>query len=288
MTARILFLSLVIGTTFSSAYGQRLEPDRWINHEKFGQSVSVSGETALIGLGYEAFPGSPPGVVYCYEHDGVRWIETQTLTAPDGANVDNFSVVDHDGKVAVVGARLHHESGISCGRDNPATTNCGAAYFYRFDDGQWQLEQKVTVDGSIRLGDSVSISGDVAIIGDSRAAHIFRHDGSRWSLEQSLTNQSGTGRSLFGRWVSIRNDVAMVSDERMHHPTLGADTGQVLVYRYEGGQWVETQRLEAHDSREDHHFGRGGIAQDDGVAIIGQVSDFYGFGAAYVFREVGG
>ena len=50
----------------------------------FGQSVSISGDTALVGAPY-LFSVNERGSVYVFTRGGGGWIETQKLLASDGA-----------------------------------------------------------------------------------------------------------------------------------------------------------------------------------------------------------
>jgi len=75
--------------------------DPWIQQQKltasdgaagdfFGVSVSVSGDTAVIGASYHAVGGNiQQGAAYVFVRSGGVWSQQQELTASDGTIFDN-------------------------------------------------------------------------------------------------------------------------------------------------------------------------------------------------------
>jgi hypothetical protein len=104
-----------------------------------------------------------------YQLQNGEWTQTQTLTANDGANGDNFGgSVDVSGDLIIVGARY----------DDDAGSNSGSAYvFKRGNDGQFSQIRKLTApDGAQNdyFGRHVGISG--------QSAAVFR-DGNGYALD---------------------------------------------------------------------------------------------------------
>jgi hypothetical protein len=149
--------------------------------------------------------------------------QTQKLTASDGAEFDNFGAsVSISGDVALVGASGDDDHG----------RNTGSAYvFTRGQDGSWIQTQKLTSDDGAeddQFGVSVSISGDVALVGayfdddhgsNSGSAYLFtRGQDGRWTQTRKLTADDGARSDWFGRSVSVSGDMALVGaygdDER--------------------------------------------------------------------------
>jgi hypothetical protein len=95
------------------------------------------------------------------------------------------------------------------------------------------------------FGMSVSMSGEVSIVGDrwsedngqeSGSAYIYRYDGSAWMLEQKLLAEDGGVLDWFGHSVAIREDMAIVGAS-------GDYTGSAYVFRYDGSVWIQEQKL---------------------------------------------
>ena len=133
--------------------------------DKFGWSVAIDGDAALLGA-RDADPNgeSQAGSAYIfrYNRQTEQWIEEAKLTDPEGEFLDLFGQsVSLRGDVALIGAH---------GNDD-ADLGTGAAFIFRRapkDPGRWNLEQKLTAsDANIgdNFGWSVSLADDAALIG---------------------------------------------------------------------------------------------------------------------------
>ena len=127
--------------------------------DNFGESVAISGSTALVGARYNDDAGSASGSAYIFYYNGTSWSEQAKLTASDGAGGDVFGYsVSISGDYVIVGARGDDDNG----------SYSGSAYVFRRNGTRWFEQAKLTAwDGASddRFGCSVSISGDYAIVG---------------------------------------------------------------------------------------------------------------------------
>ena len=90
-------------------------------YDYFGNSVSISGDYAIVGAPYDDDKGSTSGSAYIFRRDGTNWSEQQKLLASDGAAVDYFGEsVSISGDYAIVGAKYDDDKG----------TNSGSAYMF--------------------------------------------------------------------------------------------------------------------------------------------------------------
>ena len=137
---------------------------------------------------------------------GTTWLQRQKLLASDGAAVDFFGCSDSiRGDYAIAGADYDDDKG----------ANSGSAYIFRWDGTAWVQQQKLLAsDGAAGdcFGGSVSISGDLAIVGaygddsDRGSAYIFKRDGTTWVQQQKLIASDGAAKDYFGYPVSISGD----------------------------------------------------------------------------------
>ncbi|MEE9129335.1 MAG: FG-GAP repeat protein, partial [Phycisphaerales bacterium] len=255
--------------------------------ESFGFSVAVWGETALIGAEWDREIATEAGAVYVFGPQGTSWVEMQKLLASDGASLNHFGhAVALDGDVALIGAGGHQHD------DDSGT---GSAYVFRHNGSSWvQGQELIASDGAWQdgFGTSVSISGDVAVIGavfdddngaQSGSAYVFRYDSKSksWLEEQKLLASDGAGGDFFGTAVAIFGEVALVGADG--HDDGAESTGAVYVFRYDAqtSRWVEEQKLLASDGTELDRFGDSVSISGD-VALIGARLDVSG--SAYVFR----
>jgi hypothetical protein len=237
----------------------------------------------------------------CVEGEACRWsdtcgIEEVKLTAPDGNENDWFGYsVSISGDVAIVGAVLEDAKG----------NNAGAAYIFKRGDSGWVQKQKLTAtDGAKddQFGWSVSISGDVAIVGawgkdggskdpktNAGAAYIFERDGSKWVQKEKVVADDGQANDYFGISVSISRDVAIVGawgeDGGSKDPKTNA--GAAYIFRKGNSGWVQEEKLMASDKEAGDRFGHS-VSISGGLAIVGAYLEgtkgIY-TGAAYIFRK---
>jgi len=299
--------TVVIGADHDDDHGEnsgsghvfRFTGSSWIHETKlvasdgasgdyFGDAVSISGDTIVIGASYDDDKGSSSGSAYIFGLEGSTWEEK--LLASDGMETDFFGMsVALSGDAAIVGAYYNDAIGLTS----------GAAYIYRFDGTSWFEEQKlIAFDGEAgdHFGYTVAISGDVAIVGAPSnseenvyygSAYVFRFDGTNWNQEQKLTTSDGILERALGATVAIFGDIAVImadGDDGMGNRTEG-----VYVFRFNGLNWVEQAKLLAFDGVRDSFFGRSFSISGNTMVIGAAYDDDNGIssGAAYVFHYNG-
>ncbi|MFO0755338.1 MAG: hypothetical protein U0359_02530 [Byssovorax sp.] len=141
--------------------GERLTASDGKAGDRFGFSVALDGDTALIGASFDDVGGSAKqGSAYLFTRSGQVWTEGQHLTASDGTAGDQFGgSVALSGDAALVGASLVDLGG---------NEDLGAAYVFRLGNGAWTEEQRLIAgDGTFqdRFGMSVALSAGTALIG---------------------------------------------------------------------------------------------------------------------------
>jgi hypothetical protein len=277
----ILILCVVVGlgsvAMAADITEQKIIASDAAERDLFGSSVSISGDSAIIGAWGNSDGGHYSGSAYIFNRDGSgSWGEIQKLTASDAASEDAFGTsVSISGNYAIIGAE----------GDNDAGLYTGSAYIFNRDgSGSWSQATKLTnPDGAAydNFGHSVSISGDYAIVGvqgdddtdsDTGSAYIFKNDGSgSWGAVQKLTASDAGWGDHFGTSVSISGDSAIVG---AHHN----DGGAAYIFKNDGsGSWNEVQKL----------TGSGGLGYS--VSISGDIAigGAWGLDQAYIFREDG-
>ncbi|MBM3949797.1 MAG: hypothetical protein FJ312_11295, partial [SAR202 cluster bacterium] len=180
--------------------------------DRFGDSVAVSGDTAVVGARGE---NSAQGSAYVFVRSGATWSQQAKLTASDGAEDDVFGIsVAVSGDTAVVGALFD---------DVGSNDDQGSAYVFVRSGATWSQQAKLTAsDGAARdqFGYSVVVSGDTAVVGaggddigsngDQGSAYVFVRSGATWSQQAKLTASDGATDDEFGRSVAVSGDTAVV------------------------------------------------------------------------------
>ncbi len=225
---------LVIGAAVSDPALAQCESAKLIASDgkpddKFGLSVAVAGDTAVVGAYLDDDRGMDSGSAYVFEFDGRRWLQASKLLAVDGKAEDHFGfAVDVSGNTILVGAKFDDDKG----------ENAGAAYVFRF-----QQTKLLASDGAVRdnFGVSVALDGDVALIGASRdddngmnsgSAYVFRFGDGKWRQEQKLLPSDGEYEEYFGRAVALFGDLAVVGADG--DDVNGVGSGSAYVFRFDG------------------------------------------------------
>jgi hypothetical protein len=274
--------------------------------DNFGYSVSISGDTVIVGAQYDGDNGNRAGAAFIFSRNQGGWVQVQKLTAGDGAEDDQFGTsVSISGDTAIVGAPWNN------GPPPDETSNLGAAYIFSRNEGgadNWGQVQKLTAGDaaySDAFGYSVSISGDTAIVGakwadatrsNSGAAYIFyRNEGGtdNWGQFQKIARGAyGDMHEYLGTSVAISGDTAIAGAPG--YDGYGAGTGAAFIYsRDQDGtdNWGEVKMLTASDHDTGDLFGTSVSISGD-TAIVGSPENNDNgtdSGAAYIFsRNQGG
>lgn len=270
----ILFTSLLALSTPALAQTEyKLAASDAQAGDDFGWSVSLSGDAALVGA-----PSKE--TAYVFRRTGDAWVEEAILTGASGELGWSASL---DTDVALLGAP-----------EVPVTgEEVGSAYVFRQVEDAW-VEETVfaPADATSQFGYSVSVSGDVALVGDpddnvngafSGSAYIFRRTTSGWEEEAMLTASDGQASDRFGRAVSVSGDVALIGAPG---PLTAQEPGSAYLFRRVEEEWVEEAKLTASDAQVLDWFMMSVSVYGD-VGLIGAPFDDEGRGAAYVFRQTG-
>lgn len=183
---------------------QKLTASRSTFVSSFGTSISLDGDTAVIGSpGDNCQAGINCGAAYVYRLGRNSWYEQQRLTASDVKQDDTFGFsVSVSRDTILVGAKWQ-----SCAKGD----RCGAAYTYRFNGTTWIEENKLVAsdsDRSRRFGRDVSVSGDTAMVLGG-GAYVFRFNGTSWIEEQKLFTALEPTNELHADAVSIDGDTVL-------------------------------------------------------------------------------
>ena len=138
-----------------------LTTDDDVTEDHFGTRVAVENNVIVVGSPQDDPSGEDSGSAYVFRFDGSSWSQDVRLNPTDGGAFEYFgSDVAVSDDVVIVGAPGDDDNG----RDS------GSVYEFRYDGSNWnQASKLVASDASeiARLGGSVSISADSALIGAS-------------------------------------------------------------------------------------------------------------------------
>ena len=244
--------------------------------DRFGYSVALCGDTALVGSdGCDSYRGA----AFVFTRSGGVWSQEATLTAPVREAADYFgSVVSLCDGTALVGA--HGRAGFE-----------GVAYVFARSGGGWSQEATLTAPGGAAgddFGGAVSLTADTALVGASGrdatrgAAYVFARSGGGWPQEATLRATDGMAGDQFGVSVALSGDDALVGAWQRD-----SGRGAAYVFTRSGGIWSEEATLAPTEGDPYDMFGMS-VALSGATAVIGADGRDSQRGAAYVFARTGG
>ena len=241
---------------------------------RFGDSVSVAGDTAVVGAFRDDDKAFNSGAAYVFTRNGTTWSEQAKLTASDATAADNFGIsVSVSGDTAVVGAF----------RDDDHGFQSGSAYVFTRTGTTWSEQAKLTASdatAAAHFGWFVSVSGDTAVVGapihdgseNKGAAYVFTRNGTTWSEQAKLTASDGEAFDTFGFSVSVAGDTVVLG---AHNNKVGRGKGSVYVFTRSGTTWSEQAKLTGSDEYAENDFGRSvSVAEDTVVLGTGSASAY--------------
>jgi len=286
--------------------------------DKFGYSVSISGDYAIVGAFEEdedAVGGNTvdrAGAAYIFRIVGGVWSEIQKIVASDRSAYDEFGYsVAISGDYAIVGAYREDEDAAG----GNTLSDPGSVYIYVNNSGTWSEAQKITASDRAdydSFGKSVAIAGDYAIVGNmyddedelggntilgSGSAYILKNNAGTWSEVQKIVASDRGAGDVFGSSVAISGDHAIVGAYGDKDDATGGNSlsyaGSAYIFENSTGVWLETQKIVPSEREADDEFGIsvaisgdyaivGAYQEDEDTAGGNTISDA---GSAYVFKK---
>ncbi len=315
--AAYVFTRDASGTWSQQAYLKASNTDA---QDQFGFSISVSGDTVVVGAPGESsltsgvdgnqIDNSDPnaGAAYVFTRDtSGTWSQQAYLKASRTDAQDQFGFsISVSGDTVVVGAP--NESSKATGVDGDGTDNsksrAGAAYvFARDNSGTWSQQAYLkasNTDAGDQFGTSVAVSGDTLLVGapgessnatgvngdqadnsagNAGAAYVFTRDASgTWSQQAYLKASNTDTFDWFGSSIAISGDMVVVGANDETSKATGVDGDQTdnsvgsagaayLFSRDASGTWSQQAYLKASNTDAGDRFGWSAAVSGDTVAV---------------------
>ncbi|HYF14848.1 MAG TPA: hypothetical protein VD971_07225 [Phycisphaerales bacterium] len=251
--------------------GAKLTAAEAARDDHFGRAVAIGDNMILIGADYDddaADPEAPDrttcnsGSVYVFERsNGVTWVQTAKITAPDAGCDDHFGFsLAASGGLVFVGAPLDDDGG----RD------AGAVYVYERVGGLWTMRLKLhAADAAPRAQFGFSLAarpsgGSTQLAVGSPwqgplsrgAAYLYNYSsGAATPVAQLSTSDTEPGGGL-GFSVAL-DDGLLVAGAPLEAES-GLQRGAAFVATSSGGTWGALQRL---------NTGGTGLADSEGLSV---------------------
>jgi hypothetical protein len=270
----------------------------------FGCSVSISGDTIVVGANQEDSNATGvngdqskndayrSGAAYVFVRDGTIWTQQAYLKASNTEELDEFGIsVSISGDTIVVGAQYEdsNATGVNGDQNNNDAQNSGAAYVFVRVGTVWTQQAYLKASNtafSRVFGFSVSISGDTIVVGayqensnttgvngdqnnnnasESGAAYVFVREGTTWTQQAYLKASNTDAGDYFAFSVSISGDTIVVGAHKEDSNATGVngdqnnnnatESGAAYVFVREGTTWTQQAYLKASNTEGGDWFG---------------------------------
>ncbi len=254
--------------------------------DNFGYSVSLSGDTAVIGAPFDDDAGEYTGSAYVFVRSGTTWSQ-QAKIVPSGAVGGDYvgDAVFIEGDTLLIGAPFDNDNGVGS----------GSAYIFIRSGTSWNQQAKLLAEDGLdwdNFGTSLSFSNETALIGadgdnedqyDSGSAFVFTRTGTAWTQQAKLLPDDGEMYDFFGGACSVSGDIALIG--AAFEDDNGDSAGSAYVFERSGTGWTQQQKLLASDGGVDDWFGGSVCVQGLTAFITAYGNDDSGIesGSAYVF-----
>lgn len=227
------------GTTWTQQF--KLTASDGAKLDNFGNSVAINGNIGIVGAHRADINGAVDrGAAYVFARNvNNTWTQQAKLLASGGLANDNFgsSVASNSGDTVIIGAAFADIDGV---------LNRGAAYVFVANGTTWTQQTRLLASEgkeNNKFGNSVSVSGNTAIVGDEGAnidgksaqgaAYVFIKSGTTWTQQVKLLASDGAKLDNFGSGVAISGNTAIVG-------SLNADIGSGINGINQGAAYVFT------------------------------------------------
>jgi hypothetical protein len=260
-----------------------LKPSGYV--DPYGWSVSVDGDTAVVGGILDDAPGED-GSAYVFVRENGNWTEKIVLKPSGYKGQVHFgeSVAIDGGTILVGGGGDWNEGKIS------------QIYVFTHTEGTWVEETRLTPsdnDPELRYGLFVHLDSDTALIGVPASfrrgtvgkAYVFRRNSDIWSEEAILAPRDPeTGDILFLSYSLSDNNIIVQALE--YYDGKEKHRRTALVFKRINGVWSEIATLTASD-QEANDFFAASVSVSSNTAVVGaRIEDEDNesiYGAVYVF-----
>ena len=193
-------------------YERKITPSDAGTNDYFGKALSISGDIIVVGSPYDDDNGSSSGSVYIYKISDPTY--ERKITPSDGEANDFFgSALSISGDIIVVGKPYDDDNGSSS----------GSVYIYKISDPTY--ERKITPsDGEVSdvFGNSVSISGDIIVVGSpydddngSNSGSVYIYDISKESNEFGFEIKLNYFNGISGLIISISENIIILKSSSL-------------------------------------------------------------------------
>ena len=242
--------------------------------DEFGTSISLSGDTLLIGapLSYNPDIREQSGSAYLFVRSGNTWSEVQKLSNPEGRAGDRFgdSVSLADG-VAAVGAPGEDLSDPG----SQFVSNIGRVHLFKKEGSTWTEDTIIPsprlVD-DVRFGTAVATDGVLIAVGAPNVdgfrgdARVYTRSDGEWLQDGRLIANNREPDDCFGASLAINGNRVLVGSPK--NGVGFVEYGSAYLFTRGEAGWNLGQQIGDETSNDGRRFGQD-LDFDDNTIVCG-------------------
>ena len=236
----------------------------------FGESVSLSGDGALLAVGTLLSttdlvpPSNAPGEVFLFAKHGSTWQQEALLASPTSNSVEGFGaavILSADASTLVVGAPYDASAatGVDGNETDTSAPGAGAAFVYTEVSDVWTQQAYLKQEGVSeldRFGTAFAISADGSTLivhaggytSGSGAVFAFERLSDGWNLAANISPPANDLNTHCGSTFISNATVSLTADGSMLAMGLPANVcgsanepSHVFLFSHEGAAWQMAQ-----------------------------------------------
>lgn len=250
-------------------------------NQQFGNSISILGDTAIIGSA---------GSAYIFVFQNYQWEQIAVL----GPSIEGY-VYGFGQSVSIT----KDYAFVSSPRENTNGICSGAVHIYRHHNGNWLADTVISnpdYADSLFFGNSIAAYGNSLVVGApgyglylSNTGHVYMYnlENDNWTLQTELIPSDIENGDSLGCSVDLFDNYAILG--ACNDDDNGYRSGSAYVFYRKNGTWFQQAKLLPPSGYFEDRFGIS-VALDNFKAIVGSPgydSNLQNSGTAYVFNRTG-
>ena len=229
------------------------------------------------------------GAVYYFEKNDSTWEQKQRINSINLEHNEGFGF-----SIAM------NEEFLIISAPGEGEDDFGAVYTYRYENGEWKYESKLTVNSPYleqQFGTKVLLDGDELFISEpgviawwntySGSVYVYKREDNTWKLKQTIHEKELASSSRFGAGLAKYGDSLFVGAPYSVSVDPNVHTGVVFMYTKQGDEWVQEKIFYPEEGGENSFFGDEIEVNENFIAIGAPEYRISGIpkGAVYVFPK---
>ncbi len=231
---------------------------------KFGSSVAINGDTAVVGTDAQS-------AAYVFQPTQGLWVQRAQLT--DQGLIGSAVAIYRDEQTSGLGIFVNANNRVD--------------YFENLQ-GSWQVTQTLVPEGlsaNANFGSAISVDGKRALIGapsdaGNGSAYLYERGETIWTKTLNVVPNTPTPGALFGSSVAISGTTLLIGATNGN-----SSIGAAYVFDFQQGLWTQTEILTPYDGQPRDSFGSA-VGITTGSLFVAASNKSSSQGAAYVFATV--